>query len=357
MTKSIAAGRSRAWVEVDLDALVRNARRYQEALGAPLLPMVKADAYGLGAEAVSRALEPLEPWGYGLATVEEAAALRRAGISRPLLLCTPLYPQVIHACLTWSVRPSIGSVEILEAWLDAGGGPFHLAVDTGMSRSGVTWHDEQAWQRLGDRLAGVAGFEGAYTHFHSADTDPATCRVQMDRFRECLARLPVRPALVHAASSASPLEFGLDLARPGIFLYGGPVPGLTPDPVVRVEARIVSTRRVRAGDTVSYGATWAASRPTTIATVAMGYADGLPLALSNGGSLEVRGQECPIAGRVTMDLTMVDAGDLDVTVGDIAVVVGGRLDLARQAAAGGTTTYQFLTALGARLPRHYRRTA
>lgn len=357
MTKSIAAGRTRAWVEVDLDALVRNATRFQAAMGAPLLPMVKADAYGLGAEAVARALEPLEPWGYGLATVEEAAVLRRSGITRPLLLCTPLYPQVIHGCITWGVRPSIGSVAMLEAWQEAGGGPFHLAVDTGMSRSGVPWHDADSWAILARQLEGVATFEGAYTHFHSADSDPASCQVQMERFRSCLALLPGRPGMVHAASTAAPAQYGLDLARPGIFLYGGHAPGLDAEPVVRVEARVVSTRRVRPGDTVSYGATWTATRATTIATVALGYADGLPLGLSNRGAFELRGEACPIAGRVTMDLTMVDAGDLDIQVGDIATFIGGGRALAAQAEAAGTSAYQLLTALGPRLPRHYRRTA
>lgn len=356
MTKSIAAGRTRAWVEVELDALTRNARRFAEAMGVPLLPMVKADAYGLGAEAVVTVLEPLEPWGYGIATVEEGAALRRQGIVRPLVLFTPLYPQILHGCLTWGIRPAIGNTAMLEAWLAAGGGPFHLAIDTGMSRAGIAWHHAAAWEELIPQLDATTVFEGAFTHFHSADTDPESCRVQLNRFHEVVARFARRPSLLHAANSAALPEFALDLARPGIYLYGGAAGPAVPEPVVRVAARVVAVRRVRTGDTVSYGATWVATQPTTIATVALGYADGVPLALASRGCFELEGQQCLVAGTVNMDLTMIDAGDLKVVPGDIATFIGGTVTLEQQAAAAGTTVYQLLTALGPRLPRHYRRT-
>lgn len=356
MTKSIAAGRTRAWVEVDLDALVRNAGRFQDSMGVPLLPMVKADGYGLGAEAVTRVLEPLDPWGYGIATIEEGAVLRRAGITRPLLLCTPLYPQVLHGCQMWGLRPSIGSVAMLEAWQAAGGGPFHLAVDTGMSRSGVPWHDAASWEALRPLLSRAEGFEGMYTHFHSPDSDPASCGVQLDRLLECQRTLGLRPRFLHAASSAASAATALDLARPGLYLYGARAGDAQPEPVAGLEARVVAVRRVRAGDSVSYGATWTAPAATTIATVAIGYADGLPISLSSTGRMLLRDQVVRIAGRVTMDLTMVDAGDLDVQVGDVATLIGGALTLDALAAEAGTTAYQVLTALGPRLPRHYRRT-
>lgn len=356
MTKSIAAGKTRAWVEVDLDALVRNARRVADLMRRPLLPMVKADGYGLGADAVVRALEPLDPWGYGVATVEEGADLRRAGILRPIVVFTPLYPQVVHGCLLWGLRPSIGEGGMLDAWLEAGGGPFHLAVDTGMSRGGVQWHDTAAWDRLGSRLDALPAFEGMYTHFHSAGEDAEACRIQWERFQAVVARLPRRPPLLHAANSAADPGFALDLARPGLALYGGQagIPGI--ETVARFQARVVAVRRLRAGDSVSYGATWRAAGPTTIATVAAGYADGVHRSLSNRGRVELRGVACPIAGRVTMDLTMCDAGDLDVRVGDVATFFGGQVSLEEQAALAGTIGYELLTALGPRLPRLYRRT-
>lgn len=356
MTKSIAAGRTRAWVDIDLDALQRNARRFQAHMQRPLLPMVKADGYGLGAEAVAHALEPLSPWGYGVATVEEAATLRRAGIGRPILLFTPLYPQILHACLTWGVRPSIGDPAMLALWLESGGGAFHLAVDTGMGRSGVPWHDAQAWETLHPLLAKQPAFEGIYSHLHSAGEDAEASAVQLARLQAVVDGLPQRPEYLHLANSAADPAMALDLVRPGIHLYGGQVPGVEGEPVVKLQARVVAVRRVRPGDTVSYGATWQADRATAIATLALGYADGLHRALSGVGKVELRDAICPIAGRVTMDLTMVDAGDLPVQVGDVATLFGGRVSLETQAELAGTIPYELLTALGPRLPRLYRRT-
>jgi len=357
VTKSIAAGRTRAWVDIDLDALARNARRFQAHMQRPLLPMVKADGYGLGAEAVAHALEPLGPWGYGIATVEEGATLRRAGITRPILLFTPLYPQILHGCLTWGLRPSIGDPDTLALWLEAGGGPFHLAVDTGMGRSGIPWHDAEKWERLQSMLAAQPAFEGMYSHLHSAGEDAEASALQAARFEEVVRRLPARPPLLHIANSAADPSLAMDLVRPGIQLYGGRVGGLEGETVVRLQARVVSVRRVRPGDTVSYGATWHAERATTIATLAIGYADGLHRSLSGVGKVELRDTVCSIAGRVTMDLTMVDAGDLPVVVGDVATVFGGQVSLEEQSELAGTIPYELLTALGPRLPRLYRRTS
>lgn len=357
MTKSIAAGRTRAWVDIDLDALQRNARRFHAHMQRPLLPMVKADGYGLGAEAVAHALEPLAPWGYGVATVEEAATLRRAGIGRPILLFTPLYPQILHACLTWGVRPSIGDPAMLALWLESGGKAFHLAVDTGMGRSGVPWHDAEVWAGLHPLLAHQPHFEGIYSHLHSAGEDAAASAEQLARFQAVVAALPRRPEFLHLANSAADPAMALDLVRPGIQLYGGRVGAVESEPVVKLQARVVAVRRVRPGDTVSYGATWQATAPTTIATIAIGYADGLHRTLGGRGKVELRDTTCPIAGRVTMDLTMVDAGNLDVQVGDVATVFGGRVSLESQAELAGTIPYELLTAMGPRLPRLYRRTA
>lgn len=351
---SIAAGRTRAWVEVDLNALARNARRYAELMDCPLLPMVKADAYGLGAAAVARALEPLNPQGFGVATMDEAAALRRAGITRPLVLFSPLYPEILQECFTWDIRPSIDSLPILDAWRETAGGPFHLAVDTGLSREGIPWHDEATWRAVGERIAKMGRrFEGIYTHFHSAESDYDACCEQLARLRQVLGWLPRKPPLIHVANSAAAPIFALSMARPGILLYGGQVERVEVEPVVEVYARVVSVRRLRAGDTVSYGATWRAEAPTTIATVAIGYADGFPLSLSNRGQMALNGIPCQVVGRVTMDLTMLDAGDLNVQVGDVATIIGDGLTLEDQAARAESSPYELLTGLSPRLPRLY----
>ena len=361
---------ARAWVDVDLRALVANARTLVGLTGSRLLPMVKANGYGLGAVAVARALESLDPWGYGVASVEEGAALRAAGIMRPVLVASPLLPDAIDAHVAHDLRPTVGDVPALAAWCRRGGRPFHVEIDTGMSRAGFRWDDPPALVAAVALLHEAEGWEGLFTHFHSADTDPGSAAVQWDRFQGVLAAMPRRPALVHAANSVAALQgrrFAGDLIRPGIYLYGGAAgaAGPAPEPVATLRARVVAVRAVGAGVTVSYGATWRAPRATTVATLALGYADGfLRAAREDAGSLasglpprvvELNGALVPVVGRVTMDMTMVDAGERRPVPGDVATIYGGRVSLDQQAAAAGTIAYELLAALSPRIPRRYGR--
>ncbi|HWA57019.1 MAG TPA: alanine racemase [Gemmatimonadales bacterium] len=349
---SIPQETARVWARIDLRALVHNARTVADRSGARLLPMVKANGYGLGALEVARALEALDPWGFGVATVEEGAELRRGGITRPVVVFTPLQPSHLSRYQAHALRPVIGDIEGLEAWLAAGAAPFHVEVDTGMARVGFRWQGENGWR---SRLEAAEGWEGIFTHFHSADTDPASVHRQWKRFQQVLDSLGRRPALVHAANSAAALAgrtYAGDLVRPGIFLYGGNAGTMVASPVVRLEARVVALRTVRAGDSVSYGATWTAPRDTTIATVAAGYADGVHRSLSNTGMVELNGRVYPIAGRVTMDFLMV-AVDGPVALGDVATIYGGLVSLDDQARHAGTISYELLTSLGARVLRRY----
>jgi alanine racemase len=299
-----------------------------------------------------RALEPLDPWGYGVATVEEGVELRAQGVSRPILVFTPLSPALVLPHVAHDLRPVIGDVGALHAWLAAGSRPFHLEVDTGMSRSGFRWDSDLSWKEL---LSGQPGFEGAFTHFHSAETDPASVEQQWHRFQTVLQALPVRPPLTHAANSAAALHgpiYAGSLVRPGIFLYGGEAGGHTPRPVVSLRCRVVAFRQVRPGDTVSYGATWTAPRDTRVATLAIGYADGVPRTLGNQGLVEVNGRLAPILGRVTMDFIMTEV-DGSCQFGDVATVFGGLVSLDEQARRAGTIAYELLTAMGPRIPRRY----
>jgi alanine racemase len=355
---------ARAWVDIDLGALVANARTLAALTGSRLLPMVKANGYGLGAIAVARALEPLEPWGYGVASVEEGAALRQAGITRPLLAVSPLLAGAIDAHLAHDIRPTVGDPVALEAWCRRTDQPFHVEIDTGMGRAGIRWDDGPALTAAAALLHGAAGWEGVFTHFHSADSDPGSAATQWERFQGVLTALPRRPALVHAANSAGALcgrAYAGDLIRPGIFLYGGAAGGTPPAPVAALRARVLAVRRLEAGDSVSYGATWRAPRRTTIATMGIGYADGFPRATFPGAALgpprliELNGALAPVVGRVTMDMTMLDVGEGRVSPGDVATVYGGRVSLDQQAAAAGTIAYEMLTALGSRVPRRYGR--
>ena len=354
---------TRAWVDVDLAALTANARTVAAICGSRLLPMVKANGYGLGAVEVARALEAVDPWGFGVASAEEGAALRAGGITRPVLVATPLIPEWIEPCLRLDLRPSIGDVPALESWIAQSDRPFHLEVDTGMSRAGMRWDDRAALARAASLLERSVGWEGAFTHFLAAESDGGVTRGQWDRFHEALRSLPRRPKLIHAANSAAALlgkSFAGDLVRPGIFLYGGTAGTPEPLPVAALKGRVVAVRRIASGDTVGYGATWRAERPVTIATVAVGYADGFPRGSPAEGrerfqrEIEVNGRLVPVVGRVTMDMCMAAVGE-GTALGDVATVFGGLASLDRQAEAAGTISYEMLTRLGPRVARCYRK--
>lgn len=356
---------TRAWVDVDLAALVANARTVAAVSGSRLLPMVKANGYGLGAVEVARALEVVDPWGFGVASLDEAAALRTAGISRPILMVTPLVPQWIERCLQLDLRPSIADPAALEAWTAKSGRPFHIEIDTGMSRAGVRWNDHAGLARLRLVLATAEGWEGAFTHFFASESDAGITALQWDRFQEVLQSLPRRPALMHAANSAAALQgrcFAGDLVRPGIFLYGGAVGKPEPRPVAALRARVIAMRSISPGDTVGYGGSWRAERPSIIATIAVGYADGFPRSAQSpprayqAREIEVKGRLAPVVGRVTMDMCMA-AVDQDIGIGDVATIYGGLVSIDRQAEVAGTISYELLTRLGSRVTRRYQSSA
>jgi alanine racemase len=335
--------RTRAWLEVDLAGLVANARTVASRSGVPLLPMVKANGYGLGAVECARALESVQPWGYGVATWPEAAELRAAGIERPIVVFTPWVKGTGDGGLgTRGVRPVIGDVDSLAAWLrdppvprpGSPVPPFHLEIDTGMSRAGIRWNDHAALQRAAELLADAPGWEGVFTHFHSSESDLPATEAQWDRF----------------------VDAG-DLVRPGIFLYGGAAGerGPAPAPVATLRARVVALRSLGEGEGVSYNETWRAEGPTEIATLALGYADGVLRSGSSRLRVEIGGRVVPVVGRITMDMTMVEVPAGKVRPGDVATIFGGGVSLAEHAATLGTNVYEALTAIGPRIPRVYRR--
>jgi len=349
----------RAWVDVDLDALERNARTLAQRAQAPLLPMVKSDAYGLGVEAVVTRLERLDPWGYGVATVPEGVQLRSLGIARPVIVFTPVLDEEFADLRVHALTPTLGDATRIMSWHRSGGGAWHLAIDTGMSRAGVQW----------DAVAPIAPAvaahppEGAFTHFHSADQGIETITTQQQRFREAIGALPARPRYLHAENSPgierqSPSPW--DLARPGVFLYGvgsGAGGAIEPEPVAGLHARVVEVREIRRGESVSYGATWRADRPSRIATVAAGYADGVRRSLSNRGFALVRQRTVPIVGVVTMDMTMLDVTETRCEVGDVATFLGRQGDSVLSpgavAAAGDLSPYELLVGLRLRASRRY----
>ena len=366
---------SRAWVEVDLDALRENFRAVRDAVGArpAIIAMVKADAYGLGAARVVRALEPLEPWGYGVATAEEGAALRDLGVQRPIVVFGPLPPRAVTVAARARLIATISDVPSLDRWAAAAAreGPleFHVEIDTGMGRAGFDWRHTPDWgSAVRTRVSDLVRWTGVMTHFHGADSaDAAPSSAQWARFQDALSQLPVsrEDLMVHVANSAAAVrwpQYAADAVRPGIFLYGGhPAPGTAapaPRAVVAVRARLVLVRDVPPGSTVGYGATHVSRNWERWGTLSIGYGDGLPRRLGNRGSAIVHGRAVPFVGRISMDMTVVDiTGVPAAQVGDVATLLGAQEDggaeiaLDEVASLADTISYEILTGLRPRLPR------
>lgn len=345
-----------AMLTVDLAAVRENYRLLARQAAVPLLPMVKSDAYGLGAVEIAKVIDGEEPVAFGVASVSEGIQLRAAGLRRPVVVFTPALPPDFPDALAAGLTLCLSHPAHVALWAGLGG-RWQLPVDTGMSRAGVDWRDSAALQ-----AALVAGGDpdGVFTHFHSADGDPASMAEQETRFERVLASLPRRPASVHAENSAALLQRGpsrFDCARPGIALYGvavGPA-RWTPRPVVTLDAPVIELRNVQPGDTVSYGATWRAPGVRRIATVALGYADGYPRGAGSRATALVNDRRVPVVGLVTMDMTMCDVTDVPCEVGDRVTLIGGDADLSVSAIAmhAQRSPYEILTGLRARARRRY----
>jgi alanine racemase len=361
----------RAWVEVDLDALRSNFGSIADRLppGCGILPMVKAEAYGIGLGRAVRTFTPLGPWGFGVATTEEGIAVRTLGWAGPIVVFSPTLPSDTRELVERRLEPVISGCDQLAACGVAARAvgaslPFHLEIDTGMGRFGLGWRDvERRAEEVADLLSfGGLRLRGTLTHFHSADSSVELTVAQWRRFLgalEALRTAGVETGIVHAANSAAALryeEFSADLVRPGIRLYGGGAWEPEGHPVLAVRARVLDVREVEAGATVSYGATWTAPRAGRLATLGIGYGDGLRRELSNRGRVLIHGHSAPIRGAVCMDSTVVDIGERDdVQAGDVVTVLGrdlgAEIGLRELAELCGTIDYEILTGWSRRLPR------
>lgn len=369
---------ARAWLDVDLGAVRHNAAVLRARAGVSLLAMVKANSYGVGAVAVTRALglafddqdeAPDAPWAVGIATLDEAESLRESGCRGRIVCLQPLLAHELPRAHALEVRPSLHRAEDIASWatlgpfgLDGQGvAPWHLSIDTGMARAGIRW-DRVA--TLVDALR-AAPPEGVFTHFHSADESVVSRDEQDARFAESMAVLaPVLPdgimrhsdnsGGIASRSAGSPGH----VARPGIALYAGLfAQALGLRQVAHLRARVIDLREVLAGETVSYGATWTATAPRRVATLASGYADGYRRHLSNAGVVLINGTRCPVLGRVTMDMIMVDVTAVACELGDVATLLGsdGQDELSVEMVAGlaGVSPYELLTGLAQRVPAIY----
>jgi alanine racemase len=367
-----------AWAEIDLAAVAANVRTLKErtAPGTRFMAVVKADAYGHGAVEVARAALRAGADRLGVATLDEALALRAAGVDAPLHILSEPPPSTARSIVEHGLIPALYSKAFAEALSRAAAASqkvvhFHLKVDTGMNRIGV--RSEQASEFV-QTLAGLPGIsmEGVFTHFATADV-PGDWEFerQVERFQEALGEMRRRgidPGTVHAANSPATIlhpETHYDMVRCGIAIYGLQPAASTRGaielkPAMAVKARVTRVARLGMGEGVSYGFTWHAAAPTTVATLPIGYADGVRRCLSNCLRVLIGGTECRQVGRVCMDQLMVEVPrGCDVSVGDEAVIVGrqGLLEIPmdEQAEAVDTINYEVACGYGARLGRVYLR--
>lgn len=354
--------------EIDLAALRHNVRLLRQQAGrVPLMGVVKADAYGHGVEHVVPVLREEGVRTFAVAHVAEALRLRALGVTESILVFGAPLPGTLATYATHSLDVAVTSAEVAEAVL-AHPAPLrvHVKVDTGMHRLGLAPGEAPAiLERL--EAAEHVAVVGLWTHFATADEeDPSFAQEQMERLEPVLTHVDPT-VMVHLANSGALAQIPEAVARralvrPGGVLYGIPsskvvARRLDVRPVMRLVSRVVHLQIVPPGETVSYGRTWRAERPTRIATVAAGYADGLPRQLSNRAEVGVRGRRYRIAGRVCMDMFMLDLRAPDgpgaeVEVGDEVVLFGpggpGLLEVARWAE---TITYALTAGLTARVPR------
>jgi alanine racemase len=367
---------------VDLAALSHNyAEAERLAGGRQVIAVVKADAYGHGAVPVARRLVAAGAKRLAVATVAEAAELRAAAVRVPILVLGGVHDAAeADDAAALDLVPAIqhgGHVPLLARAARERGARLavELEVDTGMARMGVAPEDVAALSAAIAREASLA-LEGVYTHLACADeADLGPTRRQLALFGEVLAGLRARalaPARVHVANSAG-LVAGAELGdalppevnavRPGLLLYGVQpsatrAPAAALRPVMSLRTRVSNVRHVRRGDPVGYGATFRAKQRGRVATLPIGYADGIPWSLGNRGHVLLRGRKVRIAGRVSMDLVTLDVGEGPVEIGDPVVVFGqgagadaARLPVEEQAEAAGTIPYELLVRVSRRVPR------
>ncbi len=363
------------WAEVELDALLFNLGSIRKRVGPlPLLAVVKADAYGHGAATIASALEREGvPW-FGVALPEEGVELRRAGVRAPILLLGGFTPAQADLVLAQDLTPAVFRPDHVEALAAAAGrrgtqARVHLKIDTGIGRLGVPAAEVPAFASVLTSDAQRVALTGAFSHLAVADdpADPFTRR-QIDLFRQAIDALRgrgLRPELVHLGNSAAIIDHPpawLTMVRPGIILYGYPPSAATSAfplrPVLSLKTRIIYLKEVPAGTSLGYGRTFVTTGPARIASLAIGYDDGLPRLAGNRGSVLVRGRRAPIVGRVSMDLTTVDVtGIPEAALGDEAVVFGAsggeRIGADEVAAWAQTIPWEVLCGIGSRVPRLY----
>ncbi|MEI9929253.1 MAG: alanine racemase [Rhizomicrobium sp.] len=354
-----------ARLTVRLGAIASNFREFQRLAGAAqVAAVVKADAYGMGMVPVATHLNGAGADTYFVARLEEGVALRPALPGARIFVLDGAPEDAIPALIAYNLIPVLNALAEIKSWSGAArkhGSTLDAAVhfDTGMSRLGLPPSEVNALNAdYGNCMSGIHPVLWM-SHLACAD-DPGAAmnRTQLDRFRAILALLPPAPASL--SSSGGVLlgkDYAFDMVRPGVGLYGGNPQPAAPNifsTVAVLTGRILQLRKIDKGESVGYGASFTASRPTIIATAGLGYTDGLMRSLGNRGAGAIDGKCMPFVGRVSMDLVTLDVTDAPgVKVGDDIEFIGDTISLEDIAANAGTAAYEILTSLARRVPRHY----
>ena len=351
-----------ARLTVRLGAIAANYRTYCRMTGpCAVAAVVKADAYGMGAAAVAPALAGAGCDTFFVARLSEGVALRKTLPNARIFVLDGAQPDAVPALLTHRLTPALNSLADIAAWSAAAASARTtldavIHVDTGMNRLGLAPDELSILSaQSASRLSGL-NLVLVMSHLACADETSAMNSRQLSRFRQALAMLPPAPASLAASFGAFlGMEYHFDLVRPGVALYGAnPQPGAQNlmQTVAVLTGKVLQIRGIDTGDSVGYAATFRAKRPTMLATVALGYADGIPRTLSNTGAAAIAGSRASIVGRVSMDLITLDVTGIDVAPGDDAELLGDTVTLGDVAAAAGTNEYEILTRLR-RMPRVY----
>ncbi len=368
----------RCWVEIDLAALERNLGRIRSALPQHIryIAVVKADAYGHGLYQTVARLMQCGADIFAVANVYEAAEIREIGSGWPILILSPLLPAEDRYLLEHDLIPTLSTLDELNRYNALGKKagrclPVHLKIDTGMGRIGV-WHEHALeFYRL-IREARHVELQGVFTHFSSAATDTECTRRQRMLFLDTIAQFPavdLTRLLIHADNSAGletlRAESPFNAVRVGLLQFGvspyrdSILSRVTAEPVLSFYTRIGLVKSLPAGATISYNRTYKLARSSQIAVLTAGYGDGIPTSLSNKGCVLIRGQRCPILGRVTMDQTIIDVTDLaQVDVGERVTLIGTQdtatITASEFGAWAGDIPWEIFCSITKRVPRVYR---
>src|ERR1700730_7678434 len=386
MSKTIHAAGRPVWAEISLKAILKNLGVIRRHVGPKpeILAVVKSNGYGLGAVPISKALEKAGVNWFGVTCANEGIELREAGVRKRILVLTGFWPGEEKRLIEYRLTPAVTRLEDVRHLERAAGSVgrrtsrlrFHLKINTGMNRLGISPSEIEAFQSALAQCRHIE-LEGTFTHFASAEDFSARQTDEQERrFLEALARmrtLGVSPGIVHMANSgaicARPTTWA-DMVRPGAILYGyyqsfdPPRKGqevrrrLTIEPCLSFRARIIALRDLAPGEPVGYGARFVTERPSRIAVINAGYADGMLRQRTNRGCVLVRGRLVPLVGTISMDLTTLDVTDVPgAALGDVVTIYGrdgeaaiAASDVAREI---GTVTSDLLCALGRRVPRYY----